>query len=180
MGLIRQQFSTNGGLDVESVLIRLYEHSWSPYTHVDIVRPDGSLLGARSDSVGGKPPGVQIRPANYETWAHVALVELPCSDAVEAAYLAFAEAQIGKPYDTTAIMHMALLNANPTVPAPERNWADDDSWFCSELDLAAKQASGFFPFPLVVRAQLLTPADDLLLCSAFVNVFTGMRSAVIA
>ncbi len=78
---IRAQFSTGIGFDAYSVLIGLNEHSWSTFTHVDIILPDDEfrtgdwLVGARSDDVKALPPA-------YENWAHTAIVELTCSPEV--------------------------------------------------------------------------------------------------
>lgn len=165
MGLIRKQLSTGVGFDVESYLIRAYQHSWCPYTHVDIVMPDGQLLGARADG------GVLIRAADYQPFAATLVVDIAVADEIEAAYYAFARAQIGKPYDFTAIAHMALIDVDPAKPTQERDWRENDSWFCSELDLACMEASRALPYSLGAPVKVLTPADDLLICSALVDIW---------
>jgi hypothetical protein len=120
------------------------------FSHVDFIFPralllpgdgiagDGpALLGARSDSIGGKPPGVQIRPWDYNkaSWVRQVVMTLEATPAQESVFYAFARAQLGKPYDKLAIL--AFLTA--------RNWRDDDAWFCDELLLAATEEAKLSP-----------------------------------
>lgn len=119
MGQVILQFVEGSGLGAG--LIRWYDHG--QYSHVDTVLPDGTLLGARDDTIAGIPPGVQIRPASYVAGETVRRVILPVSDVQEAAYYAFLQAQVGKPYDEAAI---AAFAAGTT-------WSSPGSWFCSML-----------------------------------------------
>ena len=50
----------------------------------------------------------------------------------EAAAMSWAVDQLGKPYDTSALLGMAIL----------RDWQDDRRWYCSELAIAACLAGG--------------------------------------
>ena len=59
------------------------------------------------------------------TWV---MVDVP--DEPEA--MLFLETQIGKPYDWTALFGLLF----------QRNWQEEDSWFCSELVEAALVAGG--------------------------------------
>lgn len=142
--------------DPGSEAIRLFERGWP--SHVDAVLPDGSLLGARSDGIGGQLPGVRIRPANYETFDQRLVVSLACEPAIEGAFLAFLRAQLGKPYDKLAIAAFAV----------GRDWRERDAWFCSELIAAALEACGWFPKPLANAANEITPRDLLLTVSPWV------------
>jgi uncharacterized protein YycO len=112
MSKVRLQFSTTK--DFGSKFIRLM--TWSEYSHVDIVLPDGTLLGARMVN------GVQIRPADYCNFSRVDIYEtiVPVNDTL---IYDFARSQVGKPYDWKGIINIGL----------ERNWQEPDSWFCSEL-----------------------------------------------
>jgi hypothetical protein len=47
-------------------------------------------------------------------------------------YYAFVKAQVGKPYDTAAIVAFAL----------DRNWRTPDAWFCDELVAAGLEQAG--------------------------------------
>ena len=137
--------------------IQIFSRGWP--SHVDHVLADGTLLGARSDSVGGMPPGVQIRPANYEVWTKTQSIRLNATAAQETTWLNFLTAQIGKPYDFEAIAAFAL----------ERDWRAQDSWFCSELAAAALEACGWFPKPLAASVNEITPRDLLLAVSPWAS-----------
>lgn len=152
MGQIRLQFVAVHG-DLGSDLIAWFGHT-AAVSHVDAVLPNGTLLGARMDG------GVQIRAADYEKFTTSIGIVLPATDEQEVAFLGFLHAQIGKPYDHTAIMAFAA----------DRNWQDPDSWFCSELQAAALHACHWFPHDLVAPFNKIAPADLLLVLSAFVEV----------
>lgn len=125
------------------------------FSHVDAVLPDGSLLGARSDHVGGKPPGVQIRPLGYTKFTKRVLMTVPAQPGGEAEFYTFLEAQVGKPYDVEAILAFFV----------NRDWRKDDSWICSELVAAAGEHAGIFP-KLYVAANKITPVAAALAFSA--------------
>lgn len=147
-----------GAADLGSEMIEWF--SAGVVSHVDAVMPDGSLLGARSDGVGGKPPGVQIRPANYENFARVIRVVLPCPDEMAARFYEFIKDQIGKPYDEEAIIAFVA----------GRDWRDPSAFFCSELQGLGLERCGYFATPLATPSNKLTPAGLLLACSARVSV----------
>lgn len=150
--MIVLQFATEAGLT--SGLIRAFDHC--PWSHVDTILPDGSLLGARSEVAAGIPAGVQIRPPGYAPFTATRRVELPAGDAMTAAYLAFLRAQLGAPYDMAAIAGFAV----------GRDWRSPAHWFCSELVAAGLEACGWFPWPLAVAVSRIDPGDLLLAVSA--------------
>jgi uncharacterized protein YycO len=159
MGQIVMQFAGND-TSLGSKAIEWFSHSkWS---HVDTVMPGGSLLGARSDVIQGIPAGVQIRPANYVHKEHDRLkrVHIPCADAVAKAYYDFVLAQVGKPYDKTAIFAFIV----------DRNWEAPDSWFCSELCSAAAVHAKLFTYKLAVKHNKIDPGDLLFVLSAITDV----------
>jgi hypothetical protein len=105
------------------------------FSHTDAVLPD-ALWGARWDKVGGQRSGFYPRPFDYgsvkpvpgqERWARRLVMRLPCSPAQRSAWISFHEAQYGKPYDWRAICAFGF----------QRNWREDDAWFCSEEGCAA-------------------------------------------
>jgi hypothetical protein len=149
--MIRWQFVRGSGLS--SAAIAWF--SSGVFSHVDTVLPDGRLLGARSDTVGGITPGVRIRPANYEKWAHRMVMEIPCTAWQENAYYEFLHKQIGKPYDKRAIWGFVT----------GRNWRDDDSWICSEVTAASAEAGTLFP-RLYLPVNKITPVALACLGSA--------------
>ena len=138
--------------DLGSDLIEYYDHGL--YSHVDAVLPDGRLLGARQDG------GVAIRPPNYEKFNRKLVVTLPCPAPISDAFYAFLDAQLGKPYDNSAIAGFAV----------GRDWRAPDSWFCSELDASALELAGFFAGPLSTPANKVAPDDLLLVLSAIVPI----------
>lgn len=132
--------------------IHLYEHDgWA--THAEAVMPDGSLLGAHLQG------GVEIRPAGYDksTMKRELIVDLPpFEDAdhpwgMEDRFYNFLRAQIGKPYDSTALVGLAL----------DRDWHQADSWFCSELQAAALEECGYCPRLASLNSHI-SPRDLLL------------------
>jgi hypothetical protein len=130
------------------------------YSHVDIVTPTGMLLGARSDAVGGQPPGVRVRPVNYLSPNDRTLcISIPATSQQAAAFYDFLNAQIGKPYDKLAIFAFII----------GRDWRDTDAWICSELAAAALQAGGITQ-PLAVAANKITPGALIIALSALVPV----------
>ena len=156
MPSIDLQFSR--GSDLSSAAIEFYDHgAWS---HVDAILPDGSLLGARIDIIGGLAAGVQIRPPNYTKFEATQKVSIPCTDEIHKAHIGFLLDQVGKPYDSTAIVAFVL----------DRNWREDDSWFCSELQAASGEKSGWIPHPLVTKTNKLTPNALLLVSSVLTDI----------
>lgn len=139
--------------DVVSSLIAWF--SAGPVSHVGAILPDGSELGARSDHAGGKPAGVQIRPGDYAKFAYQAVFEIPCSETQGFRFWEFMKAQIGKPYDRSAILGFVT----------GRNWRDQSAWICSELVAAALEAAQIVP-PLYLIANKITPTACALLVSA--------------
>lgn len=108
------------------------------------------------------PLSIAIRSATWSRWSHVALVDgdsvieavawhgvrrAPLADAIARssdfaiaeltahdprAVVAAADTQIGKPYDYTALVGLAL----------HRDWQADEAWFCSELVAWAFDVTG--------------------------------------
>ena len=149
--------------NIVSDFIAWYSHGL--YSHVDAVMPDGSLLGARLDSfkIDGKEirPGVQIRPANYETWSRICQVDLtPKTQEQPAEWEAWLRSKVGYGYDEKAIWGF-LFDENKTQA---------DSYMCSELQTAALIACGYLPNTLTNPTYKVTPDDLLFLLSAFEKV----------
>ena len=128
MSLIRFQFVLGSGLS--SRLISWYGQGYGGYSHVDALLPDGTLLGARSDSVGGKPPGVQIRPPGYEKWKARTVLELPTTSQQAVDWETYLRSQIGKGYDQADILGFIL----------GKPFASPGHWICSALQLSGLEA----------------------------------------
>lgn len=128
--MIRLQFVLGSGWS--SRLIAWYGQGFGGWSHVDAVLPDGRLLGARSDTVGGQPPGVRIRPANYERWKRRTLVEIPCTSAEETGWVGWLRQQVGYEYDKAAIIGFILGRPAHTP----------HHWICSACQRGALEAVG--------------------------------------
>lgn len=155
MAEIVMQFSRNDSL--VSRAIQWFGHG--NFSHVDTVLPDGRLLGARSSTMGGFKPGVRIRSADYQKDYALKRVTIPCSSYEAGRYYDFVRAQIGSPYDKLAIIAFVM----------GRTWDSPDSWFCSELNTAALQYSGYLP-DLSVPPSRIDPDSLLLILSAKVKL----------
>lgn len=110
MGIIKLQFSAQN--KIGSMLIRWRD--WSDYSHVDTLLPDGSLLGARGD-------GIKIRDPYKISNKLILCIEV--TEQQEKDYYAVLFEQLGKPYDYAGISGFII----------NRDWQEDDKWFCSEL-----------------------------------------------
>lgn len=128
------------GKGISSGIIKL--GTFSKWSHVDLLTPDGAYLGARLDGgVLARNPGYDGRNDDVQ-FRHVSL-----SAAQEDRLWNFAYSQIGKPYDFSAILGIAF----------RRDWREDDAWFCSELVAAAFEHAGR---PLLLgELNRITPRD---------------------
>lgn len=152
---IKLQFVYGGGLSSRAISWFSAGSGAKRLSHVDAVLDDGTLFGARSDRIGGEPPGCYRRPAGYEKWSYKVVFELACTDAQKKAWTTFLEAQYAKPYDHLAIWGFALGRA----------WREDDCWICSELQSRALEVAGIVP-PLYLTVSRITPEALALVCSA--------------
>jgi len=140
----------------------------SPFSHVDLVLPEGLLgasdQGADSPCISGNPCGVAIRPNNYQrfgTRRNAVIDTGPSTQPI----IDIAKAQLGKPFDGDALYAFASDKL-------DRDWEEDDAWFCSELIGFAFEKSGFWRRPLMWPKNRLSPTDLLLILSMsplFVN-----------
>lgn len=149
------------------MLIRRLSHS--PFSHVDVILPNGNALGA-SDSpdapvVEGNKHGVAIRPPNYQVFGirRQAVIVTPFADAIIAKVMT----QLGKPFDGDAL-HTFLDDR-----VFDRSWRNPTSWFCSELFAWAFEAAGYWaPQELLWPKSRVSPTDLLMMFMfdpAFVN-----------
>lgn len=96
-----------------SLLIRAF--TWSSWSHVALVDGD--------EVIEAVWPRVRVAPLQLVLTRHsaYAFVDLPARSADR--IVKAARAQVGKPYDWTALVGMVV----------RRDWQEGDSWFCSEL-----------------------------------------------
>ena len=151
MSVARLQFVKSTGM--ASWLISRFGNGY--WTHVDIVLPGGELLGARSDAIGGKPPGVQIRPPGYELWVDRMVIEIEASPWSLALGRGFLNKQLGKPYDRLAIVAFAM----------DRDWRNEGQWICSELAARYLEVSALI-HKLDVCVSKVTPGACAMVASA--------------
>lgn len=130
------------------------------YSHVDCVLDNGALLGARDDVVSGKPPGVQIRKKDYETWERRTLVRLEVTQRKHDDWVRFLTNQLDKPYDQVSIFGFMT----------GRDWREDDSWFCSELATRSLEIAKVVPDPLALACNKVTPGTLACIVSAIGGV----------
>lgn len=138
-------------------------------SHVEAVMPEGTLLGAHLQG------GVQNRPADYDAteWTREEVVAVPATEAQTAAFHEFMRAEIGKPYDLTAIAAFVA----------RRNWQEPDSWFCSELVMAMLEKAAVVPVQaagspptLPTEVNHITPRDCRLIVAAIGGASSGITS----
>ncbi|WP_368566281.1 YiiX/YebB-like N1pC/P60 family cysteine hydrolase [Pseudoxanthomonas sp. UTMC 1351] len=110
-----------------SKLIRL--GTWSPWSHVGFRVGDRVIESTAGHGVREVSWRDAVRPEDRR-----AAMYLRCArpDAV----LAAARSQLGKPYDTSAILGFI----------GRRDWQEPDSWFCSELVAWAFAQAGYALF----------------------------------
>lgn len=149
--MIRLQFSLQDAISSKAIAWFSAGH----FSHVDALTPAGFLLGSRSDEVGGALPGVQFRPIGYAPFVKRVIFEVPACRHAERRFWNFLARQVGKPYDHTAILGFMM----------GRDWREDDSWFCSELQAAALEHAGVFD-KLYLAANKITPVSLALAVSA--------------
>lgn len=115
--------------------------TWSEWSHVDLVRPDGSLIGA----VALHGVSIADRGERLGLASAAAVMTLPVDIGKS---VAWADGQIGRPYDWLGVIGIGL----------HRDWESDDSWFCSEFAGRALKEGGYEPYrPDALRR--LTPQD---------------------
>ena len=136
--MITLQFSTTR--HISSKAIQFFTWSWA--SHVDFVLPNGKLFGALATQDGG---GVRLHDA--ENYSRIERFQVDAPESI----IDIAMTQAGKPYDWAGIFGLVLR---------ERNWEDDDKWFCSEL-VAWSFKQGGFPL-LNETTSRITPRDLLI------------------
>jgi hypothetical protein len=157
------QFSTttNSLSNWASALIRRMCHS--PFSHIDFLLADGSLLGASDNPsapvLRGNPRGVAIRPGQppYQEFGVKRQMVIQTSKA--SAILDAAMTQLGKPFDSDAL-HDFFSDSFPGV----RDWRDKGMWFCAELVVWCFEEAGYWqPKELLWPKNRVSPTDIFLI-----------------
>jgi len=146
--MITLRFVSHPGLFNWACTIAQYGF-WS--THCEAVMPDRRYLGAISDGVKVREPGYDAGNFSQEIF-----LEVEATAVQEDIFYAFIESQIGKPYDTWAILAYFW---------PSRDWQSFDAWYCSELLGTGLAECGILPKEMAVKFSRVTVRDLLLLIS---------------
>jgi hypothetical protein len=77
----------------------------SEICHVDIVTPEGTLIGAHIED------GIRERQPDYQAWGLRIRVTIPATEEQAAKLYAYARSMIGTPYDSKDILGIALGDA---------------------------------------------------------------------
>lgn len=152
-----------GARGIAAWLIEHYGFGLHGYSHVDIVLPDGNLLGARTDyPVDGKT-GVQVRAAGYaaKDWVRRTRVTFMVSPLIAAAAYDFARAQVGDPYAKQDIVDLVF-----GVKDQQRG-----RWICSWLAAAFLGKAHAICYPGMPLSQV--SPDTLVACACAAG---GIRS----
>lgn len=135
--------------------------------HIDIILPDGSLLGAQhEDGLGGMPAGVQIRPANYGDTSGMInrmRVDISVPDDVEKDAYDWALSMVGTPYDTRAIIGIMK----------NEDWSTPGHLICSGFGsgMLTQPTKPVIVHKLPKPWRIMTPEEHLILCSALGEVY---------
>jgi len=135
--------------------------SHSPFSHVDMMLPDGNMLGAsnnpKSPVIEGNARGVAIRPQGYQRFKYRRRMVIKTDRAND--IRAIVKTQIGKEFDNSGLKDF-LSDSFPGA----RPWMLDTNWWCSELMTWGLDTGGFWqPKILQWPKNRCSPTDLLLL-----------------
>lgn len=159
MDAITLQFSSSTAW--QSGVIRRLCHS--VFSHVDLVLDEGLLGASGPDKKLHDPGGVLIR--SFHPWDYSIRRRVTIKTDKADAIVALAQSQLGKPFDQSALYSFL---SNPAAP-DKRDWRDPVCWFCSELMTWVLESASFFPYPLIVHMDRVSPSDLLLLLNPWVD-----------
>ena len=134
----------------------------SPFSHVDMLMKNGSLLGASyspdAPFIHGNPKGVASRPLDYQPFAYrrQMILQTERADDIRRIWAT----QLGKNYDGGAVRNFG----DDKFPG-HRDWRLNDSWFCAEGVVWAMEMGYFWgPPPLPWPKNRVSPTDILMMC----------------
>ena len=126
-----------------SPLIRLW--TWSQCSHCEFEFSDGMII------VPAMEAGRVIATKNRKyTWEYV--YDIPVTEDQEKMLRQWAEDQLGKPYDYTALAPINVL-----IPRKKKQWKNDEIWMCSEFCAYGLEKLGIEFFP--DNFKKVTPGD---------------------
>jgi hypothetical protein len=126
------------------------------------------LLGASDNPnapvVFGNPRGVAVRPINYQRFSIRRDAVIETTDDVKARFEKFAFAQVGKPFDSTALKLKTFLGMSF-----ERDWRADNKWYCAEMVGRDVEVSGLLSYEYPGVKNRMTAADLLVYLAPRLN-----------
>ena len=133
------------------------------WSHVEAIGLEGTFGAQLSGGVIWR----SLDDACYRGTKNVEVLNLTLTLEQEKAIWKFLDAQEGKPYDWRAILGFGL---------GRRDWREEDSWFCSELQTRALEVAGVVKLPTDIPVWRITPRDLWLLTSGLsVTTITPSR-----
>jgi uncharacterized protein YycO len=132
-----------GGSLVSRAIRRFTRSKWS---HVEVMLGTTVTFGAQ---LWG---GVRRRSTFdgcYRKARSYKILRIPCTGAQKSSFFSFLLAQSGKPYDRRNIAAFAFF--------ARRDWREDDSWFCSELDARGFEVSTILKLPPDSSVSKISP-----------------------
>lgn len=136
LAVVYARSHTIGGL-----LIR-HADRFGRWSHCGIVTPDNTVIEALALRGVVETPAAQF----YARYPALEFRNIACADPLRG--VQWARDQLGKGYDYTALLGLALRRGS---------WADEDRWHCSELVEAALAQAGkrrFIDSPAVISPNL--------------------------
>jgi|LakMenEpi03Aug12_release.lakeMendotaPanAssembly.Ray.scaffolds.fasta_scaffold110188_4 hypothetical protein len=128
-----------------SPLIRLW--TWSAVSHCEFEFSDGIQI------VPAMEAGRVIATRNRKyRWEYNYSLDITAEQ--EQIVRSWSEAELGKPYDYTALAPLNIL-----IPRTKKNWRDDRQWMCSEFCARGLELVGIELFPDTWKK--ITPGDLL-------------------
>lgn len=120
--------------------------TWSKYSHVELLTPDNTLLGA--DALARKVIEIPVEERLKKVSKFVVMdsIHIDSFDVTN-----IARTQLGKPYDWGALLGWGF----------KRDWQEDDRWMCSELIAWVAETNGT-PLLNADGFHRITPRDLLL------------------
>lgn len=139
-----------------SRLIRYF--TIGPYSHVDVLGPDGRWWGARSDKCGGEPRGFWPRPADYDP-DPVQLFTIRVTSEQHAYFWFRLYSLKTLPYDWVALVAMGF----PRIARLLKRWRR--GVFCSDAQTLCCRYARIFG-KMFEKADTVTPTEfALMLCA---------------
>lgn len=120
------------------------------WSHVEAIGAEGTF-GAQ---LRGGVIWRRLHDNAYRGAKNVEICTLDCTGPQANLFWNFLLDQLNKPYDWRAIVGFGF---------GRRDWREDDSWFCSELQVRALEVAGLLKLPADIPMWRITPRDLWLL-----------------